>query len=129
MTSPIRRYLDIVMQRQIGNVLMKKGPFYDEKDLDDIRISVESLIKESGRIKRNRIRYWVLRYLHRHRGESYPALVLDELKSKYRILMKDFLLVADLKRDPRVALHPGDQIRVQVKKADPWQDTLELAYG
>jgi len=128
-TSPIRRYLDIVMQRQIGNVLMKKGLFYDEKNLDDIRISVESLIKESGRIKRNRIRYWVLRYLHRHRGESYPALVLDELKSKYRILMKDFLLVADLKRDPRVALHPGDQIRVQVKKADPWQDTLELAYG
>jgi exoribonuclease-2 len=128
-TSPIRRYLDIVMQRQIGNVLMKKGPFYDEKDLDDIRISVESLIKESGRIKRNRIRYWVLRYLRQHLGESYPALVLDELKSKYRILMKDFLLVADLKRDPRVALHPADQIRVQVKKADPWQDTLELAYG
>jgi len=128
-TSPIRRYLDMVMQRQIGHVLMKKGPFYDEKDLDDIRISVESLIKETGRIKRNRTRYWVLRYLRQHAGESYPALVLDELKSKYRILMKDFLLVADLKRDPRVVLHPADRIRVQVKKADPWQDTLELAYG
>ena len=128
-TSPIRRYLDMVMQRQIGNALMKKGPFYNEKDLDDIRISVESLIKESGRMKRNRIRYWVLKYLRQQRGESYPALVLDELKSKYRILMKDFLLVADLKRDPRVALHPADRIRVQVKKADPWQDTLELTYG
>jgi exoribonuclease-2 len=128
-TSPIRRYLDIVMQRQIGNVLMKRGPFYDEKGLDEIRISVEPLIKESGRIKRNRIRYWVLRFLRQHRGESYPALVLDELKSKYRILLKDFLLVADLKREPRVALHPADQIRVQVKKADPWQDTLELAYA
>jgi len=128
-TSPIRRYLDIVMQRQIGNVLMKRGPFYDEKGLDEIRISVEPLIKESGRIKRNRIRYWVLRFLRQHRGESYPALVLDELKSKYRILLKDFLLVADLKREPRVALHPADQIRVQVKNADPWQDTLELAYA
>ena len=128
-TSPIRRYLDMVMQRQIGNVLMKKGPFYNEKDLDEIRISVESLIKESGRMKRNRIRYWVLRYLRQHLGESYPALVLDELKSKYRILMKDFLLVADLKRDPRVVLHPADRIRVQVKKADPWQDTLELTYS
>ena len=128
-TSPIRRYLDMVMQRQIGNVLMKKGPFYNEKDLDEIRISVESLIKESGRMKRNRIRYWVLRYLRQHLGESYPALVLDELKSKYRILVKDFLLVADLKRDPRVVLHPADRIRVQVKKADPWQDTLELTYS
>jgi exoribonuclease-2 len=128
-TSPIRRYLDIVMQRQIGNVLMKRGPFYDKKGLDEIRISVEPLIKESGRIQRNRIRYWVLSFLRQHRGESYPALVLDELKNKYRILLKDFLLVADLKREPRVALHPADQIRVQVKKADPWQDTLELAYA
>jgi exoribonuclease-2 len=128
-TSPIRRYLDIVMQRQIGNVLMKRGPFYDEKGLDEIRISVEPLIKESGRIKRNRIRYWVLRFLHQHLGESYPALVLDEMKNKYRVLLKDFLLVADLKREPRVALNPADQIRVQVKKVDPWQDTLELAYA
>jgi exoribonuclease-2 len=80
-------------------------------------------------MKRNRIRYWVLRYLRQHLGESYPALVLDELKSKYRILVKDFLLVADLKRDPRVVLHPADRIRVQVKKADPWQDTLELTYS
>jgi exoribonuclease-2 len=128
-TSPIRRYLDIVMQRQIGNVLMKRGPFYDEKGLDEIRISVEPLIKESGRIKRNRIRYWVLRFLHQHLGESYPALVLDEMKNKYRVLLKDFLLVVDLKREPRVALNPADQIRVQVKKVDPWQDTLELAYA
>ena len=128
-TSPIRRYLDIVMQRQIGNVLMKRGPFYDEKGLDEIRISVETQLKESGRINRNRIRYWVLKFLRQHRGESFPALVLDELKSKYRILLKDFLLIADLKREPRVALHPADQIRVQVKNADPWQDTLELAYA
>jgi len=128
-TSPIRRYLDIVMQRQIGNFLMKRGPFYDEKGLDEIRISVEPLIKESGRIKRNRFRYWVLRFLRQHLGESYPALVLYEMKGKYRILLKDFLLVAELKREPRVALHPADQIRVQVKNADPWQDTLELSYA
>jgi exoribonuclease-2 len=71
----------------------------------------------------------VLRFLHQHLGESYPALVLDEMKNKYRVLLKDFLLVADLKREPRVALNPADQIRVQVKKVDPWQDTLELAYA
>ncbi|OQY15498.1 MAG: hypothetical protein B6I32_07125 [Desulfobacterium sp. 4572_20] len=128
-TSPIRRYLDIVMQRQIGNALMKRGCFYDEKGLDEIRISVGPLIKESSRINRNRIRYWVLRFLRQHLGESYPAIVLYEMKAKYRILLKDFLLVADLKREPRVTLHPADQIRVQVKNADPWQDTLELAYA
>ena len=128
-TSPIRRYLDIVMQRQIGNALEKKVPFYDEKSLDEIRISVGPVIREAERIKRNRIRYWILKFLRQHRGETYAALVLDELKNKYRILLTDFLLVAEIKREPHVSLNPADQIMVEVKKADPWLDTLDLAYA
>ncbi|UCF84592.1 MAG: RNB domain-containing ribonuclease [Desulfobacteraceae bacterium] len=128
-TSPIRRYLDIVTQRQIGNALEKKAPFYDEKDLDEIRTSVGPVIRETQRIKRNRIRYWIYKFLRQHRGETYAALVLDELKNKYRILLTDFLLVAEIRREPHVSLNPADQIMVEVKKADPWLDTLDLAYA
>lgn len=127
-TSPIRRYLDIVIQRQMVNALNETAPYYNEKGLDEIRIAVEPVIKEAERIKRNRIRYWILKFLSQHLGESYTALVLDELKSKYRIVLKDFLLIAEIKRDPRFTLHQADRILVKVKKADVWSDTLDLTY-
>jgi len=129
-TSPIRRYFDIVVQRQIVNVLMGRAPLYDEKGLNEIRISVEPVIKEIERVKRNRIRYWVLKFLRQqHQGEVYSAMVLDQLKNKYRILLEDFLYIAETKRDPTITLKAADHILVKVKKADPWEDTLELDYA
>jgi exoribonuclease-2 len=129
-TSPIRRYLDIVVQRQIVNVLMGRAPLYDEKGLNEIRISVEPVIKEIERVKRNRIRYWILKFLRQqHQGDVYSAMVLDQLKNKYRILLEDFLLIAEAKRDPNITLKAADHILVKVKKADPWEDTLELDYA
>jgi exoribonuclease-2 len=128
-TSPIRRYLDIVVQRQLGSVLMGKSPVYDEKRLEEIRILVGPMIKEIGRMKRNRVRYWILKYLQQHRDGTYNALVLYELKNKYRVLVKDFLLVAEIKREPRLNLNPADRILVKVRKVDPWMDTLELTYA
>ena len=128
-TSPIRRYLDLVAQRQMGHFLMHGKPFYDEKRLDEIRLSVEPVIKELMKVKRNRIRYWVLKYLQQHRNEKYAALVLYELKSRYRILLTDFFLVADLKREPGFTLAPAERFLVQVKKVDPWEDILEPVYA
>ena len=71
----------------------------------------------------------VLKFLQQHRDDNYTALVLYELKNKYRILLRDFLLVAEMKREPRLNLNPADRILVKVRKVDPWEDMLELAYA
>jgi exoribonuclease-2 len=128
-TSPIRRYLDLLVQRQLGHFLMGKERVYDEKRLDDIRMAVEPVLKGLMNVKRNRIRYWILKFLRQHRGEKYEAMVLYELKSRYRILLTDFLLVTDLKREPQMRLNPAERFLVEVRKADPWEDTLELSYS
>ncbi|MBW2344955.1 MAG: RNB domain-containing ribonuclease, partial [Deltaproteobacteria bacterium] len=86
-TSPIRRYLDLVVQRQIKGFFMGKKPACDEKKLEEIGMTVEPVIKSFGTIKRNRLRYWVLKFLSRHQGERYSAVVLDEFKRKYRIVL------------------------------------------
>ena len=127
-TSPIRRYLDLVAQRQLNGFLAKGKPVYSEKGLDEIRISVEPLIKTLGRIQRNRYRYWSLKYLRMNREKTYKALVLDELKNKYRILLMDFLMVTDFKRQDGIIFSKGQEILVKVKKADPWDDVITLDY-
>ena len=127
-TSPIRRYLDLVVQRQMTSFFAKKAPLYNEESLEEIRVSVEPLVKNLGRIQRNRLRYWTLKYLGLNRGQTFNALVLDELKNKYRIVLTDFLMVTDFKRQDGIIFSKGQEIRVRVKKADPWDDTITLEY-
>jgi len=127
-TSPIRRYLDLVVQRQLSSFLGKSTPVYNEEDLEEMRVSVEPLVKALGRIQRNRLRYWTLKYLGLNRDKTYNALVLDELKNKYRIVLKDFLMVTDFKRQNGIIFSKGQEIQVNVKKADPWDDIIALGF-
>ena len=127
-TSPIRRYLDLVAQRQLSRFLAKETPPYDAENLEEIRVAVEPLVKSLGRIQRNRLRYWTLKYLGMNRGKTFGALVLDELKNKYRIVLTDFLMVTDFKRQDGIIFSKGQEIRVRVKKADPWDDMITLEY-
>ena len=128
-TSPIRRYLDLVAQRQMISFLSKKSFTYDEKSLEDMRMTIEPALKALEKVRRNRNRYWILKYLHRHIGGKYPAMVLDVLKSKYRILLLDFLHIVELRQERQAGLYPGQQFRVLIKKSDPWDDILEVSYA
>ncbi|MBW1852815.1 MAG: hypothetical protein JRJ15_15640, partial [Deltaproteobacteria bacterium] len=98
------------------------------KMLKEIRISTEPIIKNLGIINRNRLRYWILKYLSQHRGSKLKALVLDEFKSKYRIVLIDFHLLADIKSPEGSILSQGQEILVEVKKVDPWDDIINLEY-
>ncbi len=125
-TSPIRRYFDLVSQRQVRGFLFGLRPLYGKKELKEIQMSVSPVIREIVRVKRNRERYWILKFLSQNEGKSYKAIVLDELRSKYRIVLSDYFLVAEIKRRQGAILGPGQEILVQVKRADPWDDFLLL---
>ena len=127
-TSPIRRYLDLVVQRQLTSFLAEETPLYSEERLEEVRMFVEPLVKNLGRIQRNRLRYWILKYLAINRGKTFKALVLDELKNKYRIVLTDFLMVTDFKRQDGIIFSKGQEILVKVRAADPWDDTVTLEY-
>ncbi|MCD4717952.1 MAG: RNB domain-containing ribonuclease, partial [Desulfobacterales bacterium] len=127
-TSPIRRYLDLVVQRQIKSFLMGVAPVCNEKQLEEIGMTIGPVIKSLGTIKRNRMRYWVLKFLSLYPGGKYKAMVLDELKRKYRIVLKDFFLVAEIRRQNGILIKPGEEILVEVKDVDPREDSIELTY-
>lgn len=125
-SSPIRRYLDLVAQRQMRSFLLNRPAVYNNEELEQIRMAVEPALKDLVRVKRNRIRYWIQKYLLNHIGENFPALVLYGLKKSYRILLTDFLLIAEMKRENGRNFSEGDQILVKVKKSDPWNDVLQV---
>ena len=125
-SSPIRRYLDLVVQRQMRRYLSGESSVYNKEQLQEIRMSVQPLLRTLDTMKRNRIRYWTQKYLLSHLGERFPALVLDILRNRYRVLLTDFLLVTEVKRENGQEFHQGQPITVKVKKSDPWNDLLSL---
>ncbi len=129
MSSPIRRYLDLVIQRQIGSFLSNGSPVYNQEELEKIRVSVTPVLRDLGMVKRNRIRYWIQKYLQQYVGEKFSAIILDVMKTRYRILLPGFLLVAEIKRENGQDFSPGEDIMVRVEKSDPWNDLLSLEYA
>jgi len=128
-SSPIRRYFDLIIQRQIRHFLLKGAPVYDEEGLEKIRIGLDVVLKDLERMKRNRTRYWIQKYFLQHTGEKFPAVVLDSMKSKYRILLTDLLLVVEMKRLEGQDFSAGQSIVVKIKRSDPWNDFLKVEYA
>ncbi len=125
-SSPIRRYLDLVVQRQIRSTLLGEPAPYDEKALEKIRMSVEAGLRDLALVRRNRTRYWLQKYLMQNREATREALVLWSNRSKHRLLLTDFLMLTDMKRKNGQDFQPGERIRVTVEKSDPWEDVLSL---
>ena len=126
MSSPIRRYMDLLVQRQIRSSLTGSSPVYDKESLEKIRIGIEPVLKELERLKRNRLRYWILKYFSQHVGEPFAGLVLDVFKMKYRVVLLNCQLAFEADRRSGQAFSKGQAVRVKIKKADAWSDELEM---
>jgi exoribonuclease-2 len=125
-TSPLRRYMDLLVQRQIHSALLKKGPVYTESRLKELTILIQQTLRDIDLMKRNQIRYWALKYLAGLINHSFNAIVFQKLRYKYLIILTDFLLVADLPTATGPELSPREHIKVVVKRSDPWDDVLVL---
>ena len=128
-SSPIRRYLDLVVQRQIRGFLLEKKPLYTEEDLEQIRMTVGPVIKSLERVRFARNRYWLQKYLRQHRGEVFHGLILYPLRSKYRLVLTDVLLMTEMDRVEGEEFTGGQRVMVKIKKADPWNDRLQVEYA
>jgi exoribonuclease-2 len=126
-TSPIRRYSDLLAHFQIKAHLRGEPlPFSAEK-LQEIVLSVSSSAYEATLVERQTNRYWGLEYLRRHAGEVWQAQMLRWLREDDNlglILLEDLGL--ELAMRFKRSLHPGDRLEVQVSHADPRQDVIHL---
>ena len=75
-TSPIRRYLDLVMQRQIMSMLVEGQPRYSSEDLEKLSLQLGPSLKRSNMVRQRRNRYWLIRYFERLVGTTTQAVVL-----------------------------------------------------
>ncbi|HEC32313.1 MAG TPA: RNB domain-containing ribonuclease [Deltaproteobacteria bacterium] len=125
-TSPIRRYLDLVMQRQLKTYLEKSEPFYTQEQLQDVINRIQEPQSNAMFIRRTWTRYWILKYLEQEDITVTEALVLDKGTRFYKLLLPDFMLEVNMKSDPKLDIQPGDTIKIRIERVNPREDILRV---
>ncbi|NJL91430.1 MAG: VacB/RNase II family 3'-5' exoribonuclease [Coleofasciculaceae cyanobacterium SM2_1_6] len=126
-TSPIRRYTDLLAHFQIKAHLRGAAPPFSLVELQQILQIVTSSAYEATLVERQTNRYWGLEFLRRNSDQVWQALVLRWLREHENlglILLEDLGLELAMRFNRQVNL--GDRLEVQVSHADPRQDVIQF---
>jgi exoribonuclease II len=126
-TSPIRRYLDLVIHRQLLAAVGGGPPVYGPRDLEKILSVIEPAMRRAGQLKSRRLRYWLLKYLAARVGQKMEALVLESLPHRYRLMLPDLLLEVFFSGPASLKLSPGDTILVRLDRVLPREDQVKVS--
>ncbi len=125
-TSPIRRYLDLVMQRQLARVLSGREP-YSARELEEIAMQVEPNVRRAMRVRQARQRYWLLCWLQQQGGRPIEAIVMEYQTRRWQLLLPQIMLLTTVPSQPGLSLEPGQVVQVRVEKVDPFYDQLRVS--
>ena len=125
-TSPIRRYLDLVLQRQIIGELDGQGAGYTEEDLERVYPQVEVGIREKKMVERARERYWLLKHLKGLEGKKITGIVSSLRETSMSIYLTDYLLELPVPYNSEMDLKEGDTVNLIVEHVDPLRRKIVL---
>src|SRR5271168_3622947 len=128
LSSPIRRYADLVLQRQLLGALKNRDhetpPIYTVDELLTVLAGAENAEASGRELERRAKRYWTLRYLERHAIDG-PILAYVTREGQSAELA-DFAVRGTLHGAPTL---PNQMpIRVQVSRVDPLRGWLAFDF-
>ncbi len=122
-TSPIRRYADLVHQRQLRMALADGSPAYDADEMMD-ELSALERSRILNKIQARREWYWLLKYLEQRKDVRIRAIVLETRERNVLVEFPDFGSRMAVKVEGRPS--PGEEIVLSPVAIDPWSGTLRL---
>ena len=97
LTSPLRRFADLVIQRQLMAHLVGDKLPYDQEELFKVLETAERTARESRLIEGEAKRRWLMQYLKQNWGErTLEVLVVSTAKNGYKVEMQPWTVEAFL---------------------------------
>jgi exoribonuclease II len=127
-TSPIRKYYDLITQRQIRATLGLEDP-YSSADIRELLQKLERPMGYVGKIQFRRNRYWLLKYLEKKIGQKEEAIVLSKRNNGYQILLTEYMLECFMPQAGGINLKPEDVIRITIQNINPRNDVISVFMG
>jgi exoribonuclease-2 len=126
-TSPIRRYLDLLVHFQLKAHLRGDPLPFSPMEVTELAQGASSAAYEATLVERQTKRYWALEYLRRHQGQVWDVMLLRWLREDEGlglIMVEDLGLELGMRLDRPVAL--GERFQVRVSHASPRQDIIRF---
>ncbi len=127
-TSPIRRYSDMLAHFQIKSHLAGEPLTFEVPQVQDAILTLAGSVKEATFIERQTNRYWVLEYLRRNPSEVWSGLMLRWLREHEglgMVMLEDLGVEMVMTFDRSV--QPGDRLTIWINHVDPRQDVIHLS--
>ena len=125
-TSPIRRYSDLLVQRQLAAQQNGEAPLL-ESQLAQQLAEIEAPLREGIAISRDDQRHWQQVWFETHPQPQWGGLFLRWLRPQDQLALvwlEDLAL--ELPARCPAGLEPGDALLVQVRAVDSLRDQLRL---
>jgi exoribonuclease-2 len=125
LTSPIRRYTDLIMQRQLAAYLQERPLPYEAEELMAVISAAEAVNADVRDVQRQAENYWLHLYVENiFLEKTLEATVISKAPGGYmieldEIFYKTRMAIQDKKQ-------PGDRIEVRVDKVKPRQSIMQL---
>lgn len=126
-TSPIRKYSDLITQRQIRAIFGLEEPYTPEKIDHAIQV-LEQPMSHVSRVQFRRKRYWLLKHLEGRIGEKEEAIILNRRRNDYVVLLTEYMTECLLPISG-VNLKPEDVVQVTIQHASARKDALSVIMG
>jgi exoribonuclease-2 len=127
-TSPIRRYVDLIHQRQLVAVMAGETPPHDLGEVEAALEEMRDRDRAARNVETDRFGYWLGRYLEARTGEVLHGLVSRTMAAG-RIgvwvdeILRELTLRLPKGHDP---VREGDPIAVRIVKVRPRRGSVHL---
>jgi len=125
LTSPIRRFYDLLVEQQVLAAL-RGTPVLSEMQMEEIITEVGPTLSKVGMVEEMTERYWIYRYLEKRIGSTTTGVVLDRFPNRYLVHLNEYLLEVDMPATAGRNFEPGDQLLVRIEKAHARSGTLKI---
>ena len=127
MTSPIRRYTDLLMQRQLISWLGEQNVCYSESELENTNTRVSLATREIKNAQRSRHRYWLIRYLLEKDIKGATGYVSSRGYNGFNVYIPEFLVELALSNTGGRVFDIGSELSLSIWGADPLRRRIRVS--
>jgi exoribonuclease-2 len=125
-SSPIRRYIDLLVARQL-RASVDNTVAYDCDRLLQAALNAEETEKAIKKMQNARKRYWLTWHLKPKIGQNFVGLVFENRGNRTRVCITDFMVDKEFYNLPMAAI-PGTEVILKLTRANPREETLSFEF-